>query len=210
MKRGIRRIALPGLALVALAAAANPATAATLDPVAGGCSVNAAATVKPGLTMASKPFTYSYTGTLSNCFYTGTGAVAHSGIISAGTTISIDGHLYQEPTPTGNGSCLATSATGYDFTRWDNGHQTIVQFSSTSVGGITVVSGHVVDSLLLTAVDPGPGDPKTALFVTNQYNGQTVAGALDFGASNFTVCTTSAGLVNATITGELTHTRVVS
>ena len=200
---------LAALALIIPISLASPAEAVP-SIVIGGCSVDTAATVTPGLTLDSQNFGYSYSGTLSNCFYTGTGSSATGGLITAGHTIDIDGRAYQEPTPTGHGSCLLTSATGYDFTRWNNGNQTIVQFTATSLGGDTTITGKVIASLELKAVDPAPGEPSTATFRTNQFNGQKIAGLLDFGASNVSVCLTPQGLTNAAITGELTHSSLVN
>jgi hypothetical protein len=144
---------------------------------------------------------------LSGCFYTGTGA-ASGGLITAGRVITINGRDYQEPVPAGSGSCLVTAAAGYDFTRWNNGKQTIVKFAATSVGGVTTITGSVVPSLVLRAVNPAPGEPPTAIFETTMFSGQTVAGVVDFAAPDTSVCLTPSGLITATIVGALTHAGV--
>jgi Raf kinase inhibitor-like YbhB/YbcL family protein len=203
----LRAITALSAAIVATIATTTPA-AAGQSIVAGGCLVQATAQLTPGLTLTSHPVQYSYAGTLSNCFYTGTGA-ANAGVISAGQPITIDGHAYQEPIPTGSGTCLITSTQGYDFTRWNNGTQTIVKFSTTSVAGVTTVTGAVVPSLQLDAISPGPGEPATATFQTTNFNGQSVAGAIAFLPSSPLSCTTTQGLTTATIVGALTHIGVV-
>jgi hypothetical protein len=195
------------VAALQLAAAAGPAHAAGLGTVAGGCQVSANVTVNPGLTLSNRQFSYSYSGQLSGCFYTGTGA-ASGGLITAGRVITINGRDYQEPVPAGNGSCLVTAAAGYDFTRWNNGKQTIVKFAAMSVGGVTTITGSVVPSLVLRAVNPAPGEPPTAIFETTMFSGQTVAGVVDFAAPDTSVCLTPSGLITATIVGALTHAGV--
>ncbi|MDT4906321.1 MAG: hypothetical protein QOH52_4337 [Pseudonocardiales bacterium] len=190
-----------------VAAIQLPADAAGLGAVAGGCQVSANVTVNPGLTLSNRQFSYSYSGQLSGCFYTGNGA-ASGGLITAGRVITINGRDYQEPAPAGSGSCLVTSAAGYDFTRWNNGEQTIVKFAATSVGGVTTITGKVVPSLVLRAVNPAPDEPPSATFVTTMFSGQSVAGVVDFGAPDTSVCLTPRGLINATIVGALTHVGV--
>jgi hypothetical protein len=172
--------------------------------VKGGCQVQAAATVTPGLTLTSQPFHFAYHGRLSHCHYTGTGA-ANGGTINAGEQVTIDGHRYQEPAPGGTGSCLGTKTTGYDFAFWDNGTQTIVKYTTTSVSGVTHITGSVWPSLRLAAVDPKPGQPTTITFDTTNFNRQTVGGLLNFRTSNPSVCATSHGLTSASISGTLNH-----
>jgi Raf kinase inhibitor-like YbhB/YbcL family protein len=153
--------------------------------------------------MSSRPFHFAYQGALSSCFYTGHGA-ADGGTISAGKQITIDGHRYQEPVPTGSGSCVVTQAAGHDFAFWNNGTQTIVKYETTSGGGITHITGQVVPSLTLDAVDPKPGDPRSITFNTTNFNGQTVFGVMQFTADPL-LCGTPEGLSAATISGQLGH-----
>jgi hypothetical protein len=188
---------------------AASASAAGHSVVAGGCRVQANATVTPGLTLTASPFQYSYRGKLSLCVYTGKGA-AKGGTITAGEPITIHGHKYQEPRPTGTGTCLGTAAQGYDFARWNNGTQTIVQFSTTSSGGgPTHLTGEVIPSLRLQAINPPAGAPKTVTFKTTNFVGQNVVGLLTFHASDPSLCGKPQGLTRATITGVLGHVGLI-
>jgi hypothetical protein len=188
--------------VVAAVSAASVSAAQTI--VKGGCQVQAAATVTPGLTLTSKPFHFAYHGRLSHCYYTGTGA-ASGGTINAGEQLTIDGRKYQEPVPSATGSCLVTKSTGYDLAFWNNGTQTIVKYTTTSASGVTHITGSVWPSLQLRAVNPKSGPSKTITFNTTNFNRQNVLGLLNFRASDPSACATSDGLMSASISGTLSH-----
>jgi sugar lactone lactonase YvrE len=177
------------------------------NTVAGGCQIQADATLTP-LTLTTTAFSYHYSGKLFSCVYTG-GHAGTSGVISAGETIRINGHLYQEPAPSGTGSCLATQTTGYDFAQWSNGTQTIVSFTTNGGAGGTHLFGTIVPRLTLKAVDPAPGDPTSAVFETDQFLGQTAVGNLSFAPVNPALCG-STGVTHAVITGLLGHVGIGS
>jgi hypothetical protein len=189
--------------LLALASAALvPANAGAAHPqpvVAGGCRVNAQAAIAPGLTLSAQDFSYHYTGKLTGCAYTRKGAPT-SGVITAGATIRIKGKTYQEPIPTGNGTCLTTNTSGYDFARWSDGTQTVVKFTTTSGDGATHLTGSVVPSIILKTVDGA----SSTTFRTTRFAGQVVVGLLKFAAKDPSLCTTT-GLTSAEITGLLGH-----
>ncbi len=195
-----RKTCLIITALTLAAAAAAPAgQAKSTSVVAGGCVVQASAKLS-GLTFTSQAFTYHYTGKLTRCAYTQPGA-PKSGTIAAGEQIRINGKLYQEPIPSGTGSCLKTQTSGYDFARWADGTQTIVQFTTTGGGAAgTQLIGQIVPKLTLTAV----GSKSTTVFETNRFLGQHAYGALSFHVPNPAVCS-STGVKQATITGILGH-----
>jgi hypothetical protein len=195
--------ATAGALMTVLLAATAPAIAAagSAPVVAGGCRVQADAALSPGLTLAAQPFTYHYKGTLSGCAYTGKGA-PKGGTITAGEQITINGRRYQEPVPTGTGTCLGTSTTGYDFARWADGTQTIVKFTTESAGaGVTNLFGTIVPKLTLPAV--GNAGASTT-FKTTRFVGQQAFGTLAFHASDPSLCNSS-GLTAAHITGILGH-----
>jgi hypothetical protein len=196
------------LGIAATATAAATVSAAGPSVVAGGCRVRADATLSPGLTLSSHAFEYAYRGKLNLCVYTGKGA-ARGGTITAGEQIEIGGHLYQEPVPTGTGTCLGTTSRGYDFARWSNGTQTIVQFSTASASGVTRLSGSVIQSLRLRAVHPSAGEPSSAAFPTTNFLGQDVVGRLDLRPSDPSLCGKPQGLTHATITGVLGHVGLI-
>jgi hypothetical protein len=188
------------LALASTALVPTSAGAASPKPVvAGGCRVKAQAAIAPGLTLSAHDFTYHYTGKLTGCAYTRTGAPT-SGVITAGATIRIHGKTYREPIPSGNGTCLTTMTSGYDFARWADGTQTVVKFTTTGGGGATHLIGSVVPSFTLKTID---GISSTS-FRTTRFAGQVVVGLLKFVAKDPSVCTKT-GLTSAGITGLLGH-----
>jgi hypothetical protein len=188
------------LVLASVALVPTNAGAARPEPVvAGGCRVKAEAAVTPGLTLRPQDFTYHYTGKLTGCAYTRKGAPTR-GVITAGATIRIKGKTYQEPIPSGNGTCLTTMTSGYDFARWSDGTQTVVKFTTTGGGGATHLSGSVVPSFALKTVD-GTG---STTFRTTRFAGQVVVGLLKFAAKDPSLCTTT-GVTSVGITGLLGH-----
>jgi hypothetical protein len=204
MPRTLIALCLPGVAACALAL---PGAASASHLAAGGCQIKANAVISPGLTVTAESFGYHYSGKLFNCVYTGAGA-GHSGVISAGEAIRIDGRSYQEPTPAGTGGCLADQTTGYDFARWSNGTQTIVSFTTNGGSGGTHLFGTIVPKLTLPAIDPAPGAPESTTFRTTEYRGQTAVGNLTFDPVDPALCG-STGVTRATITGLLGHVGVI-
>src|SRR3954452_1957940 len=70
----------------------------------GGCELDGTAAFKTPLTNDAQDFQYSFSGALSGCMSNEDGAPA-SGTVSAGQVLVIKGVKYQEPVPSGNGSC---------------------------------------------------------------------------------------------------------
>jgi hypothetical protein len=114
----------------------------------------------------------------------------------------IKGRRYQEPVPTGNGTCLGTATSGYDFARWADGTQTIVKFTTESAGaGVTNLIGTIVPRLTLPAVgDPG----RSTTFKTTRFTSHHAFGVLQFHPSDASLCS-STGLTKVHITGLLGH-----
>src|SRR2546423_12731750 len=111
-----RRIVLVVFALVVGTVVAGVPTAQAQG--GGGCQLSGAATfAKPGLSNTAADFTYSFTGTLSNCQSNESGAPT-GGTVSAGTILAIKGVKYQEPVPTGNGSCGEGTTAGAAIVAW--------------------------------------------------------------------------------------------
>jgi hypothetical protein len=184
--------------------AAPVANATTESVVAGGCGVQASAKLS-GLTLSSSAFSYHYTGKLTGCVYTRKGG-PKSGTITAGEPIRIKGQLYQEPLPSGTGTCLKTQTSGYDFAHWADGTQTIVQFETTGGSGGTHLVGEVIPQITLHALNSS----KTTTFKTNRFLDQHVVGRLNFKVANPLDCTKPAGLKRANITGVLGHVGLVA
>ena len=197
----IRRLAIAVL-IPTIMGAASVAQAATMAPVvAGGCRVSAHAFVS-GLTLTPKPFTYHYSGRLTGCAYTKAGAPT-GGTITSGEPIKIGAKTYQEPIPSGTGTCLATTTTGYDFAKWADGTQTIVRFetNSTGDGTGTHLYGEIVPSLTLKTLD-GSG---STVFRSNRFLGQVAVGKLIFTPKDASQCQSEPGLQEVDISGLLGH-----
>jgi hypothetical protein len=174
--------------------------ASTAKPVvAGGCRVGAQATIEPGLTLKDQDFTYHYSGSLSGCAYTKAHA-PKGGTITAGAVIKIGGTSYQEPKPQATGSCLGTQTSGYDFARWADGTQTIVQFTTKGGTAGTQLTGATIPSLKLTSTD----GHSTTTFRSTRFVNQYVIGQLTFKPSDASLCGTT-GVTSARITGLLGH-----
>jgi hypothetical protein len=179
--------------LVSLAAAAGlaaPCAAPAQDRGAGSCTLQADATLSPPLGATSHPFSYSYTGTLSNCRGTDPKHPA-GGVVKAG----LDGL----PMPTGDGSCVSSTTSGYSFTRWDTGNTTVVKFTASGALGVVLLRGSVVKRLRAGDKIFRTTEPATPV-------GSTVLGALRYAAADPLACLPGgAGVSAVTITGQLFH-----
>jgi hypothetical protein len=197
--------ALAGLAL-ALVIAAPAASAQSL----GGCELDGEAAFSPGLNSGSQAFDYSFAGALEGCQSTESG-VPLSGDVMAGKTIdaqvtnAITGEThtvtYQQPVPTGNGGCGTSSTEGLALATWADGTRTVVSYSTTGALAGVGLSGSVVPSMTLSAVNAEAGDPGTLTIETTRYGGQSALGALAFEPPDPTACATPTGATTAGISG---------
>jgi hypothetical protein len=179
--------------LVSLAAAvglALPCAALAGDTGAGSCTLQADASLTPALDATSKPFSYSYSGTLSNC--RGTSPMHPSGgKVQAG----LDGL----PRPSGEGSCLSSTTSGYSFTRWDTGNTTVVKFVASGAAATVLLRGSVVEHVRSGDKTFRTTEPATPV-------GSLVLGVLRYSAADPLACLPGgAGVSAATITGQLFH-----
>jgi hypothetical protein len=176
----------------------------------GGCQLQGTANFSPGLNSSSQAFSYNFGGSLSGCQSSESG-VPTSGTVSAGQTVTkqvknaktglIDTVTYQEPVPTGTGSCASSTTSGSALTTWADGTQTVESYSTTGALAGVHLSGSVVPSMTLTAVNPPAGDPTTFTITTNRYEGDAAHGALLFQPPDPTVCNTPTGATTAAISG---------
>ncbi len=206
----MRKIAIAWLGgLVAMLAIAVPSAGAQS---VGGCQLDGTAQFSPGLSTSSQPFTYSFGGALENCQSSQSGAPT-SGTVSAGQTITeqvtnsitgaTDTVTYQQPVPTGTGGCGSSTTQGEALATWSDGTATVVSYSTTGALAAVHLSGTVVPSMTLTAVDAEPGDPATFTIETTRYAGQSAIGLLAFEPPDPTACATPAGTATAGISGAL-------
>lgn len=155
----------------------------------GTCTLNATATLSPGLSLSSQPFTVTFDGKLSNC--TGTSSnTPPSGSLIAG----LDG----APVPTGTGSCTSNTVAGYSINRWSDGNSTVVKFTASGTPIGLTLTGQVVDGVTNGANTFVTNEPTTPV-------GSAVKGAILF-VANPLKCLPGSGITSAQVTGQLTHT----
>ncbi len=186
-------------ALVILGVAfAAPASAQSL----GGCQLDGDANFTPGLSTSDQDFTYDFGGDLSSCQSTESGAPT-SGTVEAGKVLTDStGQRFQEPVPTGNGSCGHSTTSGTAIVTWADGSQTVVDYDTTGAAAAVNLSGTVVDSVTLPAIDPQPGQPTSKTITTTRYAGQSALGLLAFEPPDPTACA-GAGVTTAGIGGAI-------
>ena len=193
------------------------ATMAFLVPAAsaqsvGGCQLQGTANFSPGLGASSQPFSYNFGGTLTGCQSSQSGAPL-SGTVSAGQTLSEQVHnsltgatdtvTYQEPVPTGSGGCASSTTSGESLAAWVDGSTTVVSYTTSGAAAAVQLSGSVLPSMTLTAVNAQSGDPTTFTINTTRYAGDTASGLLTFQPPDPTACNTSTGVTTATISGGI-------
>jgi hypothetical protein len=169
---------------------------------AGGCQLQGTANFSPGLNQNAQNFTYSFNGGLSGCQSSQSGAPA-SGTVSAGEIVTISGQQFQEPVPTGNGSCGNSTTSGTAIVTWADGTQTVVQYSTTGAAAAVHLQGTVVSSVTFQAVNPLPGQPTSTTVSTTRYAGSSALGLLAFEPPDPTACNTPAGVSAAGISGTI-------
>ena len=189
-------LALAVCALVLLAAQAPAASAQS----AGGCELQGTASFTPGLNSEAKAFSYSFNGALGSCQSSEAGAPA-SGTVSAGEIVTINGQQFQEPIPSGNGSCESSTTAGTAIASWADGTQTVVEYTTTGAAAAVNLQGSVVQEVTLQAVNPLPGQPTSINVTTTRYANASALGLLTFQPPDPTACNTPAGVSSAAIGG---------
>jgi hypothetical protein len=183
-------------ALLVLAPAAFAASSG------GGCQLQGTASFTPGLNNNAQNFNYSFNGALSGCQSTQAGAPV-SGSVSAGEAVTIGGQQFQEPVPSGNGSCGSSTTSGWAIVTWSDGTQTVVQYSTTGAAAAVHLQGTVAPSVTLAAINPGPGQPTSTTVTTTRYAGSAAVGLLTFQPPDPTACNTPGGVTAAGISGAI-------
>jgi hypothetical protein len=146
--------------------------------------------LSPGLGAVARPFAVTFSGTLSNCRGTAASTPA-GGSVQAG--------LGGAPVPTGTGSCLESSVTGYSINRWTDGQTTVVRFSATGALAALALRGTVVDHVGNGSKRFNTTEPTTPV-------GSSVAGALTLTTTDPFACLPGgAGLTTAAVQGQLAH-----
>jgi hypothetical protein len=166
----------------------------------GGCQLDGNASFTPGLTNNAQNFQYSFNGSLSGCQSSEPGAPT-SGTVSAGEIVTIAGQQFQEPVPSGNGSCGSSTTAGTAIATWADGTQTVIDYSTTGAAAAVHLEGTVANSVTLQAVNPQPGQPTSTTVTTTRYAGDSSQGLLTFQPPDPTACATLTGVTTAGISG---------
>ena len=175
--------------VVAGAVMASSASAAS----GGGCQLQGTASFSPPLTNTAQAFSYGFTGALSNCQSSVAGSPT-SGSVGAGQVVTDpSGEQFQEPVPTGNGTCGNGTTQGTAITNWAD--------STDSVAAAVHLAGTVAPSVTLPAINPQPGQPTSKTITTTRYAGDSALGLLAFQADP-TQCAGS-GVSSAGISGTV-------
>jgi hypothetical protein len=170
-------IAAGALALVPLVGSAGAA------PNGGGCQLHGTAALSPGLSNTAQNFTYSFSGSLSNC-------QSSSGGPAAGTVFAGTNGL---PVPTGNGSCGSSTTSGIAVAQWADGTTTVVQYTTSGAAAAVVLQGTVIGSVTSST---------GTTYTTTRYAGDSALGALAFEPPDPTACS-GAGVTSAGIDGTI-------
>jgi hypothetical protein len=168
-------------------------------PGGGECTLKGTANFHPGPgTNPSGAFAYDFGGALTNCGDSTSGPAGFgktTGTITAGQTLTIGGVTYQEPVPSGTGSCASGTTSGTSIVQWSDGTATVIKYTTTSAAAGVVLQGNVVPSITLTN-----GTNSTTINST-RFAGAGADGVLTFEVSDPTQCTASTGVVSAGIDG---------
>jgi hypothetical protein len=193
----MHRIIVRGSILAALVAAALVPSSAMA--AGGGCKLDGDAAFSPGLSNTSQAFTYSFGGALTTCQSDVSGAPA-SGTVEAGKVVTdaATGEKFQEPLSTGTGGCASSTTKGTAILRWADGTVTVIDYTTSGAAAAVSLSGKVVPSVTLSAINPAAGQPTSMTIATTRYAG-SAQGTLAFEADP-TQCA-GAGVSSAGITG---------
>ncbi len=189
---------LIGVAAVVAAALVFAPTASAQS--GGGCQLDGTASFSPGLGTSAQDFTYGFGGDLTGCQSSTAGSPA-TGTVSAGNVYTdATGQQFQEPRSTGNGSCANSTTSGISIVTWADGTRTIVDYDTTGAAAAVHLTGTVVPSVTLPAINPQPGQPTSTTLTTTRYADSSALGALAFEADP-AACSAPGGVTSAGIAG---------
>jgi hypothetical protein len=191
-------MALCAIALLA-ALLAGPASAQT----GGGCHLQGSANFNPGLNSSNQPFNYSFAGQLSSCQSSQSGAPATGSVEAGKVYTDSTGEQFQEPVSTGQGGCSNSTTSGTAIVTWADGTATVVQYTTTGAAAAVHLTGNVIASVTLQAINPLPGQPTSKTIATTRFAGASALGGLTFQPPSPTACTTPAGVTTAAIDGAI-------
>ena len=181
------------------------------------------ANLTPPLSSSDGAFTYSFTGALSGCQSNLAGAPT-SGNESAGVTqpesvtltnlttgTTTTGTVtYQEPVPTGSGSCGSSNTAGESLTTWAGGTHTVVDYTTNGALAGVALQGTVAPAMTLTlvssSVPAGYSAPATFTVTSDEPSfpaGDGAVGALTFTPTTQDQNCVTVGVSSANISGTV-------
>jgi hypothetical protein len=166
--------------LIVLVPLAGSAAAA---PNGGGCQLHGTAAFSPALTNTAQNFSYSFSGSLTNCQSSSGGPA--TGTVFAGTN--------GLPAPTGNGSCGSSTTGGIAVAQWADGTTTVVQYSTSGAAAAVALQGSVIGSVTSST---------GTTYTTTRDAGDSALGAVAFEPPDPTACA-GAGVTSAGIDGTI-------
>ena len=162
------------LVLLAVAAGALLVAPSAMAQTAGGCQLDGTANFDQPLGTTAHDFTYSFTGTLTSCQSTESGAPA-AGNVYAGVPFSANGETYTLPKAQGNGSCASSTTSGTSVIEWTDGTITVIDYETSGVTAAVGLTGGTGSS-----IQPDDGDGPA--LATTRYAGADAFGLLAFEA----------------------------
>src|SRR3954451_12000969 len=128
------RLALAAGTVAVLASAAMVAVPAGAAPGGGGCQLAGNAKFVKGPNGTAHPLTYTFTGTLSNCMSSESGAPAGGAIA---TLVPAKG----------SGTCANGKTAGVALLKWSGGKQSVISYTTDSATAEGVLQGTAIPSL---------------------------------------------------------------
>jgi hypothetical protein len=177
-------VAAIGAAALALAPSAMAA------PNGGLCQLTGSASfAPPGLGLGSAPFTYTFSGTLTNC---------HSGSSGGLNSKPTGGTVFTPDPASGTGGCGTSTTSGVAIVQWNDGNTSVINYTTTGAAAAVVQQGSVISSYTTTSTTT----PTT--YTTNEPStpvGDSAGGVLTFNPGSPTACST--GVTSAAINGVI-------
>jgi hypothetical protein len=217
----IRRLGILLAGTVFVMASVASGYQAVAAPGGGGCQLQGTANLSPPLSSSSGAFTYNFTGALSGC-QSNISTAPTAGTVAAGVTFpetvtltntttgakSTGTVTYQEPVPTGTGSCGNSTTSGQALATWNNNKHTAFTYTTTGALAAVHLTGTVTSGITLTlvasSVPAGFSAPPTFTVPSDEPTfaaGQGALGALTFSPTTQDQDCVNKGVSSAAING---------